>query len=296
MESRAMAKRKQATFASGGFDVYRRASRRARFLAEIDRIMPWEELMAIVEPYYPKTGQRGRPVTPLEWMIKLYFIQIWFGLSDPQTEDIIHDSYAVEKFLGLDLGRDRPPDETTILRFRHLIEEHKLGPKLLAVVNAHLEKAGVRVRTGTVVDATVIEAPRSTKNASGERDPEMGSTKKGNQWYFGAKLHVGVDSQTKVIHSVEMTAAHVHDSQVVGKLLHGKERRVYGDNADVGQEEAIRARTPAGPQLCGAAGGEEPSVVGRGGEEESEEGGDSQSSGACLWGDQAYLWLAEGAV
>jgi hypothetical protein len=139
-ESRAMARRKQATFASVGFDVYRRASRRARFLAQIDRIMPWEELMAIVEPYNPKRGQRGRPVTPLQWMIKLYFIQIWFGLSDPQTEDIIHDSYAVERFLGLDLGRDRPPDETTILRFRHLIEEHKLGPKLLAVVNVYLHR------------------------------------------------------------------------------------------------------------------------------------------------------------
>lgn len=239
-----MVNREQLTFASAGFDVYRRPMRRAKFLREMNQAMPWQALMALIEPFYPKEGQPGRPVTPLIWMIKLYFLQIWFSLSDPQTEEAMHDSWAVQEFLGLDLGRDCPPDETTILRFRHLLEEHDLGPKILEIVNSYLGKAGIHVGRGTIVDATVIRAPQSTKNKAGERDPEMGSTKKGENWEFGAKLHVGVDSQTKVIHTVAMTPANVHDSQVVDKLLHGKERRVYGDKAYVGQEAAIRAKAP----------------------------------------------------
>lgn len=221
-----MADRQQRTLASARFDCYRKMTRRERFLREMDKAMAWRELIALIEPYYPKEGQPGRPVTPLMWMIKLFFIQIWFGLSDPQTEELMHDSHAVQQFLGLDLGRDRPPDETAILRFRHLIEKHNLGPQILQIVNDHLAKAGIRIHKGTIVDATIIHAPSSAKNSSQSRDPEMGSTKKGSQWHFGAKLHVGVDSQTKVIHSVEMTPANVHDGQVVEKLLHGEERRV----------------------------------------------------------------------
>ncbi len=239
-----MARREQRTFATVGFDRYRKATRRQRFLEEMNLAMPWDELMALVEPFYPKEGQRGRPVTPLKWMLKLYYVQLWFGLSDPETEEVMHDSYAVQKFLGLDLGRESPPDETTILRFRHLIEEHNLGPKMLEIVNRHLAAHGIRVRRGTIVDATVIHAPTSTKNEEQTRDPEMGSTKKGENWEFGAKLHVGVDSQTKLIHSVAMTPANVHDSQVVGELLHGEERRVYGDRAYVGKEEVIRQKAP----------------------------------------------------
>lgn len=239
-----MANREQQTFAWVGFDILRKATPRHIFLREMKAVMPWQKLVKLVEPFYPKEGGPGRPVTPLIWMLKLYFLQIWYGLSDPETEDVMHDSHAVEEFMELDLGRDRPPDETTILRFRHLVEEHELGPKILEVVNEHLAGAGITVRRGTIVDATVIHAPTSTKNREQARDPEMGSTKKGNQWHFGAKLHVGVDSQSKVIHSLSMTSASVHDSQVLPQLLHGKEGRVYGDRAYVGQEQAIKEKAP----------------------------------------------------
>lgn len=239
-----MARDEQRTLASVQFDVKRKATRRHRFLQTMKDVMPWQELMKLVEPFYPKPERPGRPVTPLIWMLKLYFLQIWYGLSDPQAEEVAHDSHAVQEFLELDLGKDAPPDETTILRFRHLIEEKGLGPQILELVNRHLEGHGVRIGRGTIVDATVIHAPTSTKNESKSRDPEMGSTKKGNQWHFGAKVHVGVDSQTKVIHSVAVTAANVHDSQQTKELLHGKERRVYGDKAYVGQREAIRQKAP----------------------------------------------------
>lgn len=234
----------QRTFAKVRFDVMRKTTRRHEFLQMMKRVMPWDELMRLVEPFYPKSEGPGRPVKPLLWMIKLYFLQVWYSLSDPQSEELMHDSYAVQEYLGLDLGKDAPPDETTILRFRHLIERHQLGGRLLETVNRYLAQQGIKVREGTIVDATVIHAPTSTKNEEQSRDPEMGSTKKGNQWQFGAKLHVGVDSQTKVIHSVCVTAANVHDSQQTQELLHGKERRVYGDKAYVGQKEAIRQKAP----------------------------------------------------
>jgi len=239
-----MANREQLTFASARFDVYRRPTRRDRFLQQMGKAMPWDSLIGLIAPFYPKEGQPGRPVTPLVLMIKIYFLQIWFNLSDPEAEELMHDSLAVQRFLNLDLGRDRPPDETTINRFRNLIKEHKLGEKILKTVNEHLERAGITIKKGTIVDATVISAPTSTKNERQSRDPEMGSTKKGDQWYFGAKLHVGVDSRTKVIHSVSLTPANVHDSQMLSELLHGGERRVYGDKAYVGQKEAIRKKAP----------------------------------------------------
>lgn len=172
-----MVDREQPSFSSGGFDVHRKPTRRERFFTKIDQIIPWGELVAIVEPYYPKTGQPGRPVTPLIQMIKLYFIQIWFGLSDPQTEDMIHDSAAVEKFLGLDLSRDCPPDEAAISQFRHLIERHKLGPKLSQVVNAQFEKAGVRVRMGKTVEAMAIKTEPSAQNEGEKFDQGLDSTR-----------------------------------------------------------------------------------------------------------------------
>lgn len=242
-----MAKREydpQRTLATAGFDVMRKCTRRHRFLQLMDQIMPWQELIDIVKPFYPNNEGPGRPAKPLIWMLKLYFLQIWYALSDPLTEELMHDSHAVQQFLGLDLGKDAPPDETTICRFRQLLEDHGLGPKILELVNRHLAKYGIGVHQGTIVDATVIEAPTSTKNQSKSRDPEMGSTKKGNQWYFGAKVHVGVDSETKVIHSVQVTSANVHDSQALPQLLHGQESRVYGDKAYVGQKEVIRERSP----------------------------------------------------
>jgi len=235
----------QRTFAScGGFDCRRQVTDRHRFLRSMNAVMPWGALMELVEPYYPKDEGPGRPAKPLLWMLKLYFLQIWWNLSDRQTEQAMHDSHAVAEFLGLDLGRDTPPDETTICRFRHLLERHQLGPKILRVVNEHLAAAGIRVKQGTIVDATVIEASTSCKNQQGSPDPEMGATKKGNRYYYGMKVHVGVDSQTKVIHSLEVTPANVHDSQVVGQLLHGQEEEVYGDKAYVGQEATLQQKAP----------------------------------------------------
>ncbi len=219
-------------------------TRRHQFLQTMNQVMPWQELCRLVEPFYPKAEGPGRRPKPLLWMLKLYFLQIWYSLSDPQTEELMHDSHAVQQFLGLDLGRDDPPDETTILRFRHLVEKHRLGPKMLQVVNHHLASHGIKVHQGTIVDATLIAAPTSKKNRSQSREPEMGSTRKGNQWHFGAKVHVGVDSRTKVIHSLSVTAANVHDSRPLPELLHGQEKRVYGDRAYVGQREAIRRKAP----------------------------------------------------
>lgn len=235
---------RQRTLATAGFDVMRKSTRRHEFLRMMHKVMPWAALAEIVEPCYPQSEGPGRPAKPLIWMLKLYFLQVWYALSDPQTEELMHDSPAVQEFLGLDLGQDAPPDETTILRFRHLIEEHGLGPRLLETVNRHLAEQGIQVRGGTILAATVIRAPTFTKNAAKSRDAELGSTKQGNRWEFGAKLHVGVDGQTKVIHSLSMTAANVHDSRQVAELLHGEERRVYGDKAYAGQKEAIRERAP----------------------------------------------------
>lgn len=234
----------QRTLATAGFDVMRKPTRRHEFLQMMNRVMPWAEMVKLIEPFYPKSGVPGRPVKPLIWMVKLFCLQLWYSLSDPQTEELMHDSHAVQEFLGLDLGKDSPPDETTILRFRHLIEKHKLGPRILETVNRHLAAHGIKVREGTIMDATVIHAPTSTKNEAKSRDPEMGSTKKGNQWHFGAKVHVGVDSETKLIHSLSMTPANVHDSQQTKELLHGEETRVYGDKAYVGRQEAIREKAP----------------------------------------------------
>jgi len=234
---------RQITLATVGFERYARTTRRAAFLAEMERVVPWAELCALVEPVYPKPGN-GRPPVGLERMLRIYFLQQWFNLTDPAVEEALYDSLAMRSFVGIDLGREPVPDETTVCRFRHLLEHHDLGQAIFAGVHEHLEARGLKVATGTIVDATIINAPSSTKNASQSRDPEMHQVKKGNQWYFGMKAHVGVDSKTKLIHTVAATAANVPDCEMLPVLLHGEETRVWGDQAYRGQGAVIHECAP----------------------------------------------------
>ncbi len=235
---------RQKTFAEGTFEQYRKPTRRERFLAEMDKIIPWRELCDVIEPFYPKADGAGRPPIGIERMLRIHFLQHWFNLSDPAVEEALYDSRAMRTFVGIDLGREPAPDETTVCKFRHLLEAHNLGKQLFALIAEYLDENGMKVRTGTIVDATIIDAPTSTKNRRKERDPEMHQTKKGQQWYFGMKAHIGVDSRTKLIHSVAATSANVHDSQVLPDLLHGNETRVWGDSAYTGQGDAIREQAP----------------------------------------------------
>ena len=235
---------RQTTLAGVGFERYGKTTRRAAFLAEMERVVPWQELCALIAPVYPKPGN-GRPPVGLERMLRIYFLQQWFNLSDPGVEEALYESASMRRFAGIDLGREPAPDETTVCKFRHLLELHDLGRRLFEQVHEHLEAHGLRVAAGTLVDATIISAPSSTKNAAKARDPEMHQTKKGNQWYFGMKAHVGVDSKTKLIHAVVATAANVHDATVLPDLLHGAETRVWGDQAYRGQGAVIREHAPA---------------------------------------------------
>jgi transposase, IS5 family len=234
----------QQTLAEITFEQYHKSTRRERFLDEMNRVVPWTDLVAAIEPVYPKAEGPGRPPVGVERMLRLHCLQQWFNLSDPAVEEALYDSRAMRQFVGIDLGREPVPDETTICKFRHLLETHQLGQQLFARIGEHLTTQGLQVSRGTIVDATIISAPSSTKNRTKERDPEMHQTKKGNQWYFGMKAHIGVDSRTKLIHSVAATAAHVHDSQVLPKLLHGQETRVGGDSAYSGQRAVIRHHAP----------------------------------------------------
>ena len=234
---------KQMTLSAGGFDQYGKTTRRAAFLAEMDRVVPWSALCALIDPVYPKAGN-GRPPIGLERMLRIYFLQNWFNLSDPAVEEALYDSLSMRNFVGIDLGREGAPDETTVCKFRHLLEAHDLGQRLFEEVGRHLQAKGLKVSTGTIVDATIINAPSSTKNQEGKRDPEMCQTKKGNQWYFGMKAHIGVDSKTKLIHSIVATPANVHDKHPIPQLLHGNEKRVYGDSAYASQKELIRQAAP----------------------------------------------------
>jgi IS5 family transposase len=231
------------TLGATGFERYAKTTRRAAFLSEMDRVVPWAELCALIEPVYPNPG-KGRPPVGLERMLRIYFLQQWFNLSDPAVEEALYESASMRAFVGVDLGREPVPDETTVCRFRHLLEEQGLGRALFEQVHRHLEAQGMKISTGTIVDATIINAPSSTKNEDKARDPDMHQTKKGNQWYFGMKAHVGVDSKTKIIHSVVATAANVADSEVLPDLLHGDETRVWGDQAYRGQREVIREHAP----------------------------------------------------
>lgn len=239
---------KQMTLAEGGFEKYSKTTRRAAFLADMERVVPWDKLCELIEPHYPKAGNGRRPVG-LERMLRLHFVQHWFNLSDPAVEDELYESASMRKFVGIDLGCEAVPDETTACKFRHLLEQHGLGEQIFGLVGEHLQSNGFKLSTGTIVDATLISAPASTKNAQGQRDPEMGSTKKAGRWLFGMKAHVGVDKQTKLIHSVVATAGNVHDAKVIEQLLHGRERAVWGDKAYASQGEAIRRRAPKARDL-----------------------------------------------
>ena len=232
---------KQQSLASQGvFEKYSRKSRRELFLEEMERIVPWSALESLVRPHYAKAG-RGRQPVGLSIMLRTYFVQQWFNLSDPGVEELFYESSAVRRFVGVDLGIAAAPDETTILRFRHLLEKHDLGGLMLDAVNVHLEAKGIQIATGTIVDATIIHAPSSTKNSTGKRDPEMRQTKKGNQWYFGLKAHIGVDAKEGHVHSLATSAANMH---MLPDLLHGEERKVWGDAGYQGQTEAIQEAAP----------------------------------------------------
>jgi IS5 family transposase len=228
-----------------GFERYAKTTRRAQFLADMDKIIPWPELAAAIEPAYPKISESGgRPPIPLERMLRIYFLQLWFNLSDPAVEEALYDSVAMRSFVGIDLGVEGAPDETTVCKFRHLLERNKLGKVLLTAVNEHLRRSGIKITKGTIVDATIIGAPSSTKNKDEKRDPEMHQAAKGQQWYFGMKMHVGVDSRSKLIHTVKVSAANVHDRDALPHLLHGNETRVWGDQGYQGQTAVIRKAAP----------------------------------------------------
>jgi transposase, IS5 family len=209
----------------------------------MEQVVPWRELTALIEPFYPKAGNGRRPVG-VERMLRIYFLQQWFNLSDPAVEEALYDSPVMRQFAGIDLGNEPVPDETTVCKFRHLLEEHRLGGEILETVNLYLQQRGVRISTGTIVDATIIHAPSSTKNQQQERDPEMHQTRKGKQWYYGMKAHVGVDSKSKLVHTVVATAAHVADSTVLPELLHGEETHVWGDQAYRGQTAVLHECSP----------------------------------------------------
>ena len=196
-----------------GLEKFGKTTRRAQFLADMDRVVPWAELKAVVEPIYPKVSEAGgRPPIPLERMLRIYFLQLWFNLSDPAVEESLYESVSMREFVGIDLGQEAAPDETTVCKFRHLLERHKLGKKLLVAVNEYLRLHGIKTANGTIVDATIINAPSSTKNKKGKHDPEMHQVDKGQEWYFGMKAHVGIDSKEKLIHTIFASAANVADS------------------------------------------------------------------------------------
>ena len=226
-----------------GYEHYRKPTRRDEFLKTMNTIVPWSTLCEVIEPHYPKAGN-GRPPIGLERMLRIHFIQHWFNLADLACEEALYDSASLRRFVGIDLGREPVPDATTLLKFRRLLNEHKLGEALFAKVGQELQARGFKVNTGTIVDATIIGAPSSTKNADKARDPEMHQTRKGQQWYFGMKLHIGVDSQSGMAHSAVVTPANVHDKHPLPDLLHGNETRVYGDSAYASQKALIEGKAP----------------------------------------------------
>lgn len=234
----------QQSFATDDFEKYRRKTRKEVFLEEMDQIIPWKALSKVIKPYYPKPKGAGRRPIGIERMLRIHFLQHWFELSDPGAEEALYDSRAMRQFVRIDLGKEPVPDETTILNFRHLMERYNLGDEMFRLVNVYLAESGLKVSRGTIVDATIIDAPTSTKNKDKARDPDMHQTRKGNQWYFGMKTHIGVDNQTKLIHSVAVTAANVHDSQLLGDLLHGDETHVWGDSAYAGQKKLLYEKAP----------------------------------------------------
>jgi IS5 family transposase len=232
-----------AMAADRGFERHRKPTRRDAFLETMNRVVPWDALCAVVEPHYPKKGN-GRPPIGLERMLRIHFLQHWFNLADLACEEALYDSASLRRFAGIDLGCEAVPDATTMLKFRRLLEQHKLAERLFTEVGRVLQGSGRTLKTGTIVDATIIAAPSSTKNAEKQRDPEMHQTRKGQQWYFGMKLHIGVDSQSGLAHSAVVTPANIHDKHPLPDLLHGQERRVYGDSAYASQKTLIRGKAP----------------------------------------------------
>src|SRR5712671_2234548 len=226
-------KQQRSLATMNGFERYTKKTRRAIVLEEMEQVVPWRELCGLVEPHYPKPGN-GRPPVGVERMLRIYFLQQWFSLSDPAVEEALYDSPVMRQFVGIDLGQEPAPDETTVCKFRHLLEEHGLGEKILGTVNLHLQARGVRITTGTIVDATILHAPSSTKNREQQRDPEMHQTKKGNQWYFGMKAHVGVDSKTKIIHTA---GSHAGPS---GRLASAARSVARGRNPGMGRSGLSR--------------------------------------------------------
>jgi IS5 family transposase len=235
--------KQQSLSSQAAFEKYGRKSRRELFLDEMEQVVPWSGLESLVRPHYARAGNGRQPVG-LSIMLRTYFVQQWFNLSDPGVEELLYESPVVRRFVGVDLGIASAPDETTILRFRHLLEQHDLGGLMLEAVNVHLEAKGIKIQTGTIVDATIIHAPSSTKNSTGERDPEMHQTRKGKQWYFGLKAHIGVDAREGHVHSVATSAASVADNHMLPALLHGEERKVWGDGGYQGQTAAMKEAAP----------------------------------------------------
>ena len=221
---------KQMSLGNTGFELSNKRTRKREFLDEMNLVVPWGELVALIAPHAPAPGAKGgRPPFAVETMLRIHFLQQWFNLSDPAMEEALYDLPLFQQFVCLDVGTSRLPDESTILRFRHLLEEHQLAQRILATVNATLTDKGLMLREGTVVDATLISAPSSTKNKDGERDPEMHQTKKGNQWHFGMKCHIGVDADSGLVHTAVGTAANVNDVTQASKLVHGEETDVFAD-------------------------------------------------------------------
>jgi len=234
---------KQSTFASAAWEKKGKVTRRERFLAEMDQVIPWAQILALIEPHYPKAGNGTQPL-PMEPMLRIYFMQQWFNLSDPAMEDALYDSESMRRFAGIELIDDAIPDESTILRFRHLLERHQLTQKLFELVRRLLEQKRLLLKSGTIVDATIIDAPPSTKNEAKARDPEMKQGKKNmREWRFGMKAHVGTDRRG-IVHTLVTTAANASDISQMSRLLHGHEREVYGDQAywSEAHRQSARAR------------------------------------------------------
>lgn len=236
---------KQISFASAEFRHKKKTTRREKFLADMQRVVPWARLFAAIEPHYPSSGRRGRPPVGLERMLRMYFVQQWYGLADEALEDAVYDSQALRDFIGIDLSCESVPDATTLLKFRHLLQKHDLTRELFEQINAHLAEQGLLMRAGTIVDATILAAPSSTKNKKGERDPQMHQTQKGKQWHFGMKAHIGVDADSGLVHTVIGTAANVHDATQAQALLHGQETHAFGDAGYQGVAKRPESNTTA---------------------------------------------------
>jgi transposase, IS5 family len=217
-------------FVSGFRGKQGKITKREKFLSEMDQVIPWSRLIEAIKPHYPEAGN-GRPPMGVAKMLRIYFLQQWYNLSDPAIEEALYDSETMRRFVGIENGQDTIPDESTVCLFRHLLEEHRLPDRIFAEVKELLSERGLMMHQGTIVDATIINAPSSTKNQKKERDPEMHQTKKGNQWYFGMKAHTGVDKDSGLVHTVGISAANLHDSQAMDELLHGQETALWGDSA-----------------------------------------------------------------